>query len=249
MRVWPRRFGDSLDRYQPRRIATREHQPTMRFADRTHAAKALAAALHEWRGKDPIVYAIPRGAVPMAAILAEALGGELDVILTRKLGAPGNPELAIGAVGESGWSFVDPIAYRIGVPQSYIDAETERQRAVIAKRRAEYTPARAPADAAGRVVIVVDDGIATGSTMIAALHELRAKRPSQLVCAVPVASADSAARVREHADRFVCLHVSREFWAVGQFYEAFDQIDDAEVIRILQVTARLRSPAARSRFR
>jgi predicted phosphoribosyltransferase len=204
----------------------------MYFLDRDDAAKRLAERLETHRGEHPLILAIPRGAVPMARTLALALGGDLDVVLVRKLRAPGNPELAIGSVDEGGWLYLAEHAQRMA-GQAYIDSEKEAQMAVMRQRRARYTPVRAPLDPAGRVVIVVDDGLATGSTMIAALHAVRARRPKTLVCAVPVAPPDTLARVRAYADETVCLYAPEFFQAVGQFYRDFPQISDDEVVASL----------------
>jgi len=207
------------------------------FLDRADAGRRLARALDAWRGKRPIVFAIPRGAVPMGRIVADALEGEFDVVLTRKLGAPGNPEFAIGAVDETGWSYVAEYAAQAGATRAYLDAAIAAEMQTMRRRRAEYTPVRPPLDPAGRVAIVVDDGLATGATMIAALHALRARQPSRLICAVPVASREAVAKVTPHADDVVCLDVPEGFYAVGQFYRDFRQVDDAEVVALLRMAA------------
>jgi len=204
------------------------------FADRDEAAVRLAAELGKYRGMNPLVLGIPRGAVPMAKIIAGKLGGEADVVLVRKLRAPGNPEYAIGAVDESGWAYVTAVAERAGATPEYIEAEKGRQLEVIRERRIRYTAHRAAHDPAGRIVIVVDDGLATGSTMIAALHALRERKPAKLVCAVPVAPPETLERVRPHADEVVCLEAPEDFYAVGQFYRHFPQVEDAEVERLLR---------------
>ena len=170
----------------------------------------------------------------MGAVVAEALGAELDVVLVRKLGAPHNPELAVGAVDESGWSYVADYAEEIGAGPDYLAKEKARQMELLRKRRAQYTPARAAADPAGRVAIVVDDGLATGASMIAALHAVRAKKPALLVCAVPVAAAESLERVRQYADEVVCLSAPLDFSAVSQFYRQFGQVEDEEVVALLE---------------
>lgn len=205
----------------------------MVFEDRTDAARQLVAALARYRGKNPLVLAIPRGAVPMGRLIADALGGELDVVLVRKLGAPGNPEFAVGAVDEAGWEYIADYAAEMGASKTYLAEEADAQLATMRARRATYTPARAPIDPAGRIVIVVDDGLATGATMMAALHSVRARGPKRLVCAVPVAAPESLEKVRPHADEVVCLDTPAAFHAVGQFYRTFGQVEDREVVAAL----------------
>ena len=150
----------------------------MTFLDRNEAADRLAERLSPYRGQHPLVLAIPRGAVPMAQRIAKALQGEVDVVLVRKLGAPFNAEYAIGSVDESGWTYVSEYAASAGATPDYIEDEKARQMQTMRTRCAHYTPIRAPIDPAGRIVIVVDDGLATGATMISALHALKSKAPA-----------------------------------------------------------------------
>lgn len=204
----------------------------MYFLNRDDAANKLMKKLADYRGQHPLVLAIPRGAVPMAKSLAKALDGDLDVVLVRKLRAPGNPELAIGSIDESGWTYLADYAQQMA-GQSHIDSEKEIQLETMRKRRAQYTPVRPPLDPAGRTVIVVDDGLATGSTMIAALHAIRAKGPKKLICAVPVSPPDTLRKVERYADEVVCLHAPEVFYAVGQFYTDFPQVSDKQVMELL----------------
>ncbi len=202
------------------------------FRNRAEAARKLAAALSAYMGRNPLVLAIPRGAVPMARILADELGGDLDVVLVRKLRAPGNPEFALGSIDESGWAYLAEHA-RHYAGEDYLEKEKQAQLETIRQRRAQYTPVHPPIDPKGRIVIVVDDGLATGSTMISALHALRARGAEKVVCAVPVSPPDTLEKVRQYADETVCLLAPTNFYAVGQFYGDFPQVDDSEVIAIL----------------
>ncbi|TSA41150.1 MAG: phosphoribosyltransferase [Betaproteobacteria bacterium] len=203
------------------------------FADRIEAAKRLAAALDHYRGKNPLVLAIPRGAVQMGRVVADELGGELDVVLVRKLRSPSSAEFAVGSVDETGWAYIAPHARRAGATDNYLKQEQHAQLEILKQRRALYTPGQAPLDPAGRIVMVVDDGLATGATMIAALHAVRVKTPAKLVCAVPVASPDSLELVGPYADEVVCLEAPENFFAVGQFYRSFPQVEDEEVVALL----------------
>jgi putative phosphoribosyl transferase len=205
----------------------------MLFENREHAARLLARRLSAYyKNKNPLLLAIPRGAIGMAEIIADVLGGELDVVLVHKLGAPGQPELAIGAIDETGNVFLS--GYGLDIDSAYLEAEKQAQLEVLRKRRAQYTPSRGPIDPHDRIVIVVDDGIATGSTLTAALRAIRRSKPKKLIGAVAVASPPAAHAMSREADAMVCLDVPAEFYAVGQFFEDFSQVSDEEVTAILQ---------------
>jgi len=205
----------------------------MRFKDREHAAQLLVERLStDYKNKNPLVLGVPRGAVPMAKVIADALGGELDVVLVHKLSHPEQPELAIGAIDEHGNAFVSEWA--ADLPAEYLETEKQRQLAILRQRRERYTPSRAPIDPRGRIVIVVDDGIATGSTMTAALRAVRASNPKNLIGAVAVASREAAQAILHECDAMVCLNVPANFYAVGQFFDDFGQVTDEDVIATLR---------------
>ncbi len=202
--------------------------------DRDEAARLLANRLKAWKGKHPLILAIPRGAVPMGAILADELEGDLDVVLVRKLGAPGNPEYALGAIEESGTVHITDQASWDGYGEQATRALIERELATLRQRRSAYTPVRPPLDPKGRVVIVVDDGVATGATVMAALASIRRRQSARLILAIGVAPPHTLERLRSLVDELVCLEAPSDFWAVGQFYLSFDQVEDDEVEAILR---------------
>ena len=204
------------------------------FQDRLDAAYQLSQALQAYRGKNPLVLAIPRGAMPMGALVAQALQGQLDVVLVRKLRAPNQPEVAIGAVDETGLAYLSPHATALGLEPAYVKDEIKQQMNTLKARRRQYSLIRPPIQVQGRVVIVVDDGLATGATMMSALKALRQHHPARLVCAIPVASPAALNKVRPLADETVCLLAPEDFMAVGQFYHQFPQVSDAQVLAILQ---------------
>lgn len=201
------------------------------FRNRSEAAQLIAERLARYRGQNPLVLAIPRGGVPMGRIVADALDGELDVVLVHKLGAPGNPEYAVGSVDESGHIEVTGAVARYGISRDYIEREARDQLQRMSERRALY--GRPPAKAKDRTTIVVDDGVATGSTLLAALKSLRAREPARLIAAVGVAPPEALGRLETVADEVVCLDTPADFYAVGQFFREFDQVSDDEVIRLL----------------
>lgn len=209
----------------------------MPFQNRKQAAGLLAKKLAKYKGQNPLVLGIPRGAVPMAKIIADALEGELDIVLVRKLGAPGQPELAVGAVDENGKLFLSRYIDQLGFSPAYIREEKKAQLKILRQRRALYTPHRPPIDPSGRIVMVVDNGIATGATMISALRAVRARHPQKLIAAMAVAPQATLHRIAKEADEIVCLEAPEVFYAVGEFFEDFSQVSDEEVIAILYQSA------------
>jgi predicted phosphoribosyltransferase len=208
----------------------------MYFKNRSEAATQLAERLAAYKGQNPLVLGVPRGAVPMARIIADALGGELDVVLVRKLRAPGQPELAIGAVDEAGTVLKG--RYFHVADEEYQREEVRTQQDVMRAWRAMYTKAQKAIDPAGRIVVIVDDGIATGSSMLAAIRSVRARKPRKLVVAIGVAPAQSLASIEAEADEVVCLYAPADFYAVGQFFVDFSEVTDDMVVTALSRPAR-----------
>jgi len=208
----------------------------MRFSNRGDAAMQLATRLMTYKGQNPLILGVPRGAVPMARIIADALGGQLDVVLVRKLRAPGQPELAIGAVDEAGTVLAGRYFYV--ADEDYLRQEISTQQDVIRARRQMYGGAEKAVNPAGRIVVIVDDGIATGSSMLAAIRSVRARKPRKLVVAIGVAPPQSLAQIRAEADEVVCLYAPADFYAVGQFFDDFAQVTDDMVVAALSCAAR-----------
>ena len=209
------------------------------YADRADAGKVLAAAVrHELEeehiSERPLVLAIPRGGVPIGRDVAEALKADLDLVVPRKLGAEGNPEYAIGAVMHDGTVYLNPEALRItGASDDYIEAEKAREMKEAGRRLEAYRDGREEPALSGRVVIVVDDGIATGATMIAALRWVRSRGARVVIAAAPVAPPSTLAELKLEADRVICPRAPEPFYAIGAFYESFGQVSDEEVEEIL----------------
>ena len=217
-----------------------------RFRDRADAGVRLAKRLTAYRGQHALVLGIPRGGVPVAAEVARALDGELDVVVARKLRSPISAELAIGAVTSDGGRYLnESILRQLGVSDRYIARVTQAEMAEAARRETRFRAGAAAPGIAGRVVILVDDGLATGATMIAAARSVRGQGPARLVIAVPVGSADACAALRHEADEVVCPASPEPFWAVGAYYDDFGQTEDEEVERLLQETrSRAAAPVA-----
>jgi putative phosphoribosyl transferase len=208
----------------------------MSFTDRNDAGVRLAAALARYKSDDCVVFALPRGGVPVAAPVAEALAAPLDLALVRKIGVPLQPELAMGAVADSGKPVVvrnEDVIALTGVSEVEFNEVCARECVELERRRQRYLQGRPRAEAKGRVAIVVDDGVATGATTRAALRAVRARGPKKLILAVPVAPTETLAQLRADADEIICLEAFDYFSAIGCYYADFRQIEDAEVIALL----------------
>lgn len=206
------------------------------FQDRKDAARKLAAKMKGRELHDPLVLAIPRGGVVTGAVLAAELGAELDIVLSRKLRAPDQPEFALGAISEDGQIYLNPrVSELLGPIDEYLNEERRHQLDEIARRKKLFRAVRPKAPVANRSVIVTDDGIATGSTMLAALQIVKTQKPRELIVAVPVAPPDRLKEIRQWCDDIVCLHAPEAFWAIGEFYADFRQVEDEEVVEILRL--------------
>jgi predicted phosphoribosyltransferase len=208
------------------------------FRDREDGARQLAARLKGRPFHQPLVLAIPRGGVVTGAVLARELDAELDVVLSRKLRAPGQPELALGAISENGKIYLTRHTREsLGLTKDDIAHEIDRQLDEIARRKKMFRAVRPQATIADRSVLVTDDGIATGSTMIAALQAVKTQSPREVIVAVPVASPDRLTEVSRWCDEVVCVDTPDVFWAVGQFYEDFQPVEDEQVVELLRAFA------------
>jgi len=205
------------------------------FADRSEAGRKLAQELLEYKDEKPIILAIPRGGIVVADQVVKLLKCSLDVIITRKIGAPGNPELAIGAVsGPNKVIINEDMKYGLRVSDEYVDKEVASQLEEIKRRRSMYLGQKLPPDLKDKLVIVIDDGLATGYTAMAAINAISEELPSKIVLAVPVASSDTCRFLASKVDKIVCLMKPEIFYAVGQFYVDFSQTTDDEVIEIMR---------------
>ncbi|MBI4831547.1 MAG: phosphoribosyltransferase [Candidatus Lindowbacteria bacterium] len=211
------------------------------FRDRTDAALQLARRLQKYKGKSPLVLGVPRGGVVVASILAHELEGDLDIILTRKLGCPGNPELAMGSIDENGnISLNVSVVNALQISKEMIEAERGNQLAVIRRRAESYRRIYPKIPVEDRMIIITDDGIATGATMRAAIQAVRAANPKSVTVGLPVGPPDSVTELEDMVDEMVCLYMPFDFMAVGQFYGAFDQVEDKDVEDILRRFAKSR---------
>lgn len=203
----------------------------MRFADRETAARQLAGELQRFKTQHPLVLGVARGGVPVARVVADRLGCGFDVVLVQKLRTPGQPDLAMGAVDEAGQVFRFG-AKGVANPDLYADDVAE-QVAEIRRRRAVYSAVRASTPLTDHTAIVVDDGLATGASMVAAIRSVRGRRPLRIVAAVPVGSTSALDLAKAYADDVICLHMPRLFFALGDFYDDFTPVDDSEVVALL----------------
>lgn len=224
------------------RAMTEPEGPTAPLPDRRTAGERLAARLRPYQKEDPLVIALPRGGVPVAYEIATRLGAPLDILIVRKIGAPGNPEYGLGAVVEGGTRFLDEARVRaVGHTVRDLGPTIAREEAEVERRAREYRTGRPTAELKDRTVILVDDGVATGGTVLAALRALRARGPRRIVVALGVAPPDTVETLRAEVDDIVVLLVPEQFFAVGEWYRQFPQVSDEEVRRCLE---RSRAPPA-----
>jgi len=208
------------------------------FSDRVDAGKKLAKALERFKGSDVVVLGIPRGGVVVANEVAETLGAPLDVVVTRKIEAPGEPEYGLGAVTQDGEVILDRKAVEsLGASSEYLDDQVRKKRREVKERMEGLRSDKPYPSLEGKVVIIVDDGIATGSSVGAAVMSVRKRRPKDVIVAVPVAPRDAIEALREDGTKVVCLETPGSFLAIGEFYSDFNQVEDVEVKRILDANS------------
>jgi putative phosphoribosyl transferase len=211
------------------------------FWDRVQAGKLMAAEMGDKLGKRPVVLGIPRGGIVVAKEMARALGADLDIVLARKLGTPGHTELAMGALAEDGTHFLnDHVVETLGISDRDIKEEIERQKLEIQRRRSLIRKILPQIPLKNRVVVVTDDGAATGATMQAALRVARQEQPQKLIAAIPVCSEEALSRLSIDADEVICLRLPYNISAIGQYYQNFTQVEDEEMMKILAEEARAR---------
>lgn len=211
------------------------------YRDRQDAGEALARELAQYRGTDAVVAAIPRGGLAVGAVVARRLGLDLEPLLTKKIGHPASPEFAIGVVNLTTEKIDEDVVVRDGISRRWLEGEIARLREALRRRQQDYAQGRPAVSLRGRVALIVDDGVATGNTVIAAARLAKAEGARRVVIAVPVAPRDGLAQLRAAADELVCPLTPDSFFAIGQFYDSFEQVDDAEASRLLREA----SPARR----
>lgn len=205
------------------------------FKDRTDAGQRLAGHLVRYRDERPVILALPRGGVPVGYEISRALDAPLDVIIARKLGAPGQPELAVGAVAPGGVRVLNERVVRwLAIPEDWLDSAAEKEREEIRRRLKRFRGKRPEPDLKDKTVILVDDGIATGMTVRAAIRTVRAREPRRIVLAVPVCARETAGELSREVDEFVCLETPADLWAIGFWYRNFEQVPDEEVVALLE---------------
>ena len=213
-----------------------ESEMDIRFRNRAEAGRLLAHKLEQYRNLPGLlVLGLPRGGVPVAYAVANALNAPLDILLVRKLGVPGQDELAMGAIASNGILILNnSVIQRLGIPESVVEAVSKRETKELHRREQDYRGVRPPVDIPGKTVIVIDDGLATGSTMKAAIAALRRQNPAKIIAAVPTASPETCEELKSAADEIVCAIMPEPFYAVGFSYEDFEQTTDAEVRELIQ---------------
>jgi putative phosphoribosyl transferase len=212
----------------------------MRFKNRLHAAELLAEKLTLYQNKNPLVLGIPRGAMPIADYLQRKLGGDLDVVLVHKVGAPDHPEFAVGSVSEFGDLYRSPALEDYQISQHYFDEVAKKELQKLKVRREKYSPIHKPISPQNRIVLLVDDGIATGATLLSAIRAIRLRNPKKIICVAPVVSESAMSLIQREADEVVVLDQPKEFYSISQFYDDFNQVLDEEVIEILKAHSQMR---------